>query len=513
MSKPDHTGRFAERLLRLALKLPGAKPALRRLLFRDEATLFQEALWRPTLAADEMEDLFGADFERLRPLLRGRGRHVVESLLMEDDHAWLREFLARDGYALLKRVAFAGDQAGFRALARASEWAALKSFLFEDNYRELRALLALRSHEALKAVVFDGDPDIFQLIARGRNIKPLEALLFRDNGALLGDLIRRRGGDGLLPFVTRLDPSTLNALRALIALDDKLEALEPLVITDGQGVAERRASAREAIEDAAHVRGRTLDALTEDDTIHLAHGVIRFSDRHALWTQLHEILLNEDYFFTCDSNTPRIIDGGAHMGLAMYYFKSLYPEARITAFEPVPELRTLAEENATRNGWRDVEILSFALAATRGTATFHRSRSWSMAGSLTPHRAALGESLETIEVECVPLSDYLHDPVDLLKLDIEGAEVEVLEEAAPWLHNVRNLFCEFHDGPELAPGRLGKIIAILEGAGFAVQVGKSNSFQETSRRRPLEHFEGAASMVIWARRNTQHKPTNTITKV
>ena len=144
----------------------------------------------------------------------------------------------------------------------------------------------------------------------------------------------------------------------------------------------------------------------------------------------------------------------------------------------------LARENVASNGWEDVEILPFALAAAAGRATFHRSRSWSMAGSLSCHRAEMGDALDPIEVECVPLSDYLQGSVDFLKLDIEGAEDAVLEEAASMLGNVRNLFCEFHEGPGFARGRLAKILGILDTAGFDVQLGKSHNYQETSRVRP-----------------------------
>jgi FkbM family methyltransferase len=160
----------------------------------------------------------------------------------------------------------------------------------------------------------------------------------------------------------------------------------------------------------------------------------------------------------------------------------------------------LARKNVARNGWAHVEILPCALAAAGGRATFHRSRNWSMAGSLSTHRAELGDDLDPIEVECVPLSDYLQGPVDFLKLDIEGAEDAVLDEAAPMLGNVRNLFCEFHDGPGFARGRIAKILGILDAAGFDVEIGKSHNYQETSRVRPLAHVGGAASMVIWARR-------------
>jgi FkbM family methyltransferase len=239
--------------------------------------------------------------------------------------------------------------------------------------------------------------------------------------------------------------------------------------------------------------------ITEGDLVVLARGTLRFPCRHSLWTLLHEILLNEDYYFDCQSEAPVIIDGGAHMGMAIYYFKTRYPGARSTAFEPDPALQALAVENVARNGWEGVEILPCALAGSRCDATFHVSEAWSMAGSLSERRSRLGDVVTTITVPCVPLSEYLHGPVDFLKLDIEGAELEVLEETAPWLPNVGHIVCEVHQGGGENSGALSRILALLEAADFEVQVGKSHNYQVTSRWRPFSHFDGAASLMVWAR--------------
>ncbi|MBX3176576.1 MAG: FkbM family methyltransferase [Candidatus Hydrogenedentes bacterium] len=465
-----------------------------------------------------------------RLLRRDGGRALregLQSIPSRELEAFLDELLSEDGDRAFQRYALSRDAAPLRALLRA------------DAYRALREALTRNGGEALKAVVLDLDPAWLGRLARARGGRAIAPVLF-ENGAELLRATCRHQGDGALAPVLAEDRRYLKGLSeaarneiagqlirdgarvpaadfdaqpaaleqalaapraaAMAALAAKWEALADIVARDRPDIGARYRAALHAIESPEHVRGRVLDAITDGDVVHLAHGALRFSDRHALWTQIHEILLNEDYYFTCDSDAPVIIDAGAHMGLAIYYFKALYPHARITAFEPVPELCDLARENVARNGWEDVEILPFALASAAGRATFHRSRSWSMAGSLSAHRAEMGDALEPIEVECTRLSGYLRGPVDFLKLDIEGAEDAVLEEAAPMLGNVQNLFCEFHEGPGFARGRLAKILGILDTAGFDVQLGKSHNYQETSRVRPLAHVGGAASMVIWARR-------------
>jgi FkbM family methyltransferase len=438
--------------------------------------------------------------------------------------------------AALRHLFLRNDAELFRSLAVVSECAPLKALLFDEDYRLLKNIMSLRGHAALKAVMLEGDSAWFSMIARSQHGVPLTELLFEDNAALLRHVCRTRGNEALAPVLASLGASDRVALarvllfagrpgplemlsrmdgfheevlaeprlHAMLELWKAWERLRPILPADYGELDARILASIELVAQPEHVRGRILDVITDGDVVRLAHGTLRFPCRHSLWTLLHEILLNEDYYFACDSERPTIVDGGTHMGMAIYYFKSLYPQARITAFEPHPALRVIAEENRSRNGWDDVEILPYALAAARGEATFHVSENWSMAGSLVERRAGLGDEVTAITVPCVPLSDYLRGPVDFLKLDIEGAEWEVLEEASLWLPNVGQIFCEFHQGGGLGSERLARILALLETAEFEVQVAKSHNYGETSRRRPLAHFDGTASTVIWARNRRRY---------
>jgi FkbM family methyltransferase len=247
------------------------------------------------------------------------------------------------------------------------------------------------------------------------------------------------------------------------------------------------------------VRGKILDAITEENTAFLAKGRMRFPDRHSTWTLIHEILLNEDYFFDSQVESPSILDCGTHIGVSIYYWKSLFPKAKVIGFEPVPYLREIALANIEENGFSDVVILPYALSESSGEAVFRVSKSYSMAGSLANRRELVGDEIEEIQVECRTLSSFLNDRVDFLKLDIEGSEDSVLMEAENNLANVRNLFCEVHEGLDAKTSRLLPILSILERVGFDVQIGKSYNFEKSSRNRPMESFEGPRSQVLWAK--------------
>ena len=139
-------------------------------------------------------------------------------------------------------------------------------------------------------------------------------------------------------------------------------SLAPVIDEKCRHIAGNLDAAVSKLKARKHVVDAILDLICDGDEVYLAHGVLRFADRDSLWTLINEILVNEDYYFETDTDTPRILDCGASYGMALYYFKCLYPKARITAFEPVPRMRELAIDNMRRNGFHDVEVLPYALS-------------------------------------------------------------------------------------------------------------------------------------------------------
>jgi hypothetical protein len=72
-------------------------------------------------------------------------------------------------------------------------------------------------------------------------------------------------------------------------------------------------------------------------------------------------------------------------------------------------------------------------------------------------------------VETVRLYDYLDTEVDFLKIDVEGAEVNLILDCAERLHRVKNLFIEYHSFSQQEQ-RLDELLGALRKAGFRVQI-------------------------------------------
>jgi FkbM family methyltransferase len=203
-----------------------------------------------------------------------------------------------------------------------------------------------------------------------------------------------------------------------------------------------------------------------------------------LLVQVQEIFVRRQYAFEAARPDPVIVDCGSNIGMATLYWKRVYPAARILGFEPNARCRQLALRNLEANRLTGCEIHPFAVGREEQERAFfiNPERPASLRGSFLRERA-LGEASA---VAVTRLSRWLPERVDLLKLDVEGAEHEVLEEliSSGSLARVERMVIEYHH--HLAPGddRLAGFLNRLEASGFtyaldaARQRGDPGQFQD-----------------------------------
>jgi len=189
---------------------------------------------------------------------------------------------------------------------------------------------------------------------------------------------------------------------------------------------------------------------------------IRFADALTLCPQWRDIFVRRTLDATLHPSNPRILDCGAHVGLASLFFKRSYPGARIDAYEADPALADLLRVNLATNGAGDVAVHDAAVWIEHGTIPFRPDGA--DAGAI---EAVASDSSDrpVSMVPAVRLRDLLSDRVDLLKLDIEGAEAAVLADALPALCNVRTMIIEVHEFDVASP-RLPVVLSCLKQAGF-----------------------------------------------
>lgn len=145
---------------------------------------------------------------------------------------------------------------------------------------------------------------------------------------------------------------------------------------------------------------------------------------------------------------PKVmVDGGAYIGDTSAYFLSRFPGLRVIALEPMPESREQAQRNLAPYGDR-VELREAALTADGAPVR--------MSGVQTGARIGDAGDLEVPSVSISQLLDEMPDArIDILKLDIEGAEGPIFADAPErWLDRVGTIIVETH-GPEITDTVLG----------------------------------------------------------
>ena len=197
---------------------------------------------------------------------------------------------------------------------------------------------------------------------------------------------------------------------------------------------------------------------------------VRFFDHYWLVEMYEEIFLRDQYFFAAGSESPLVVDVGSNIGLSVLYFKRLYPRARIHAFEPDPLTFRVLEANVRANRLDDVVLVNEAASDREEPLQFYRDPR--TPGS--PQQSSRSGRFRGVatRVAASRLSDRITEPVDFLKLDVEGAERRILAEldGSGALGLVHELAVEVHHHFEGDEDVLGDILSLLERNGFGYQL-------------------------------------------
>ena len=189
-----------------------------------------------------------------------------------------------------------------------------------------------------------------------------------------------------------------------------------------------------------------------------------------------QVLLQKEYAFDVPFAPRVIVDAGANIGTTAIYFAEKYPQAKIIAVEPAPSNFAMLAKNV--KPYPAIVPVHAAL--------------WNHGGEINvapppPDSDAVGEwgfvthDGPGIKVRAVTMQELMAEmsvsAIDLAKIDIEGAEVEVFEDTR-WLAGLGCLMIECHD--IYRPGCSARVDAAMKEKFVRSQRGQTTFYLRSS---------------------------------
>jgi FkbM family methyltransferase len=138
-----------------------------------------------------------------------------------------------------------------------------------------------------------------------------------------------------------------------------------------------------------------------------------------------------------------IIDAGGYIGTSAIVFAEAFPQAQIISLEPSEENFKVLSSNV--KDYPNIMAVNQALGPTVGYVTLRDRGTGEWGFSIVDTETST--ALYNVQLTTVPkvLQEFSEKGIDILKLDIEGGELELLRDCPHWIQKCRVIVAELHD--------------------------------------------------------------------
>lgn len=157
----------------------------------------------------------------------------------------------------------------------------------------------------------------------------------------------------------------------------------------------------------------------------------------------YQVFLNREYSIQYNFEPKVILDCGANVGFASVYFKNAYPKAKIIAIEPDTDNYQMLIQNTKE--YDGIECLKGAVW-NKDTHLIIKDPGIGSWGYMVEESA--NPTKDSIQVYTIDqlMKQFKLDQIDLLKIDIEGSELQLFESNYDsWLSKTKVIIIELHD--------------------------------------------------------------------
>lgn len=171
-----------------------------------------------------------------------------------------------------------------------------------------------------------------------------------------------------------------------------------------------------------------------------------------LWV-LDELFMGDEYkavVRTDLGDVRQIVDLGANAGMSIRFWLNRWPDAKVIGVEPDDQNIEVCGLNAGQHrGGANVSLVQACVAGHERAVILDRTHHESMYAMTEVSSAAkqtpeTGDTISALTLPTILERCNALPTIDLLKVDVEGAEREVFESCAPWIGRVRFMVLEIH---------------------------------------------------------------------
>ena len=155
-----------------------------------------------------------------------------------------------------------------------------------------------------------------------------------------------------------------------------------------------------------------------------------------------DTFLQKQVDFIVLDNPKIIVDAGANIGTTAIVFAQKYPSAQIYALEPEPHTFNLLKTNCHQ--YTNINCIHCALVGTDRSVTLSGNTGHYWGFSVRDNPGKQENTVQGLSLESI-ISQNNIGQIDLLKVDIEGGELELLNHADNWLRYVKSILIELHE--------------------------------------------------------------------
>jgi len=195
----------------------------------------------------------------------------------------------------------------------------------------------------------------------------------------------------------------------------------------------------------------------------LANSTLHFRRGESDLRVFRQIFQDQEYFHFPEGLNPKvIIDAGANVGYSAVWFAEKFPKARILALEPFPTNVQLLKKNV--KSYPAIEVIPCALWFEDTTLSLHDPGKGAWGIETHPMTQVKGQVAQAFSIDSICIK-YQISQIDILKLDVEGAEYEIFKFGPlDWLDRVRLVQMETHESRK--PGVQKLVDEIFASRGF-----------------------------------------------